>query len=98
MEDKKEKKKKNAILKGLFILVDILALLLALYFVLGYVNFVKIKDNKEPYLIHDTKTYKTDDGDNVTVYDAIIYKIVEHEIPNKQKTFRVRLWFSKDID
>ena len=98
MEETVTKKKKNIFVKIIVIILDILALLFALYFVLGFFNFMQVKDGKEPYLISETKTYKTSTGDNVTVYDAIIYKIVEHEVPNVNKTIRIRLWFSKDID
>jgi len=93
-----KKKKRNPVAKAIMIILDVLVLALALYFVLGYVNFVKIGNKEEPYLISNTKSYKTTKGDNVTVYDAIIYKIVKHEVPNENMTIRIKLWFQEDIN
>lgn len=88
--------KKKKLKKIIFIIVDIIVILLAIYFVFGYFNFIRISKNEEPYLILDERTY-TENDVNVTVYHGGIYKIVRQEIPNKNITMRLKLWFMKDL-
>lgn len=88
--------KKKKFKKIIFIFVDIIVLILAIYFVFGYYNFIRISKSEEPYLILDEHTY-TEDDTNVTVYHGGIYKIVRQEVPNKSITMRLKLWFMKDI-
>jgi len=88
--------KKKKVRKLIFIIVDIFVLLLALYFILGYVNFIRVSKNQEPYLIFDDHSYEEKDA-IVHVWHGGIYKIVRHEIPNKSITMRLKLWFMKDV-
>lgn len=83
--------------KIIMIVVDIIVILLALYFVLGYINFNKISHDEKPVAIYKENTYNTEDG-IVTVYDSIIYKIVRYEIPGKNITMRLKLWLMKDVE
>lgn len=85
-------------LKRIFIiLVDILIILLILYFILGYFNFYRVSKQEEPYLIFDEKTYEVETG-TVKVYDGKIYKIISHKIDGGDTTLRIKLWFMSDLD
>ena len=88
---------KKKISKIIMIIIDVVIVLLALYFVLGYINFKKISNDEKPISIYNEKSYETDEG-TVTVYDSIIYKIVKYKIPGKNITLRLKLWFMEDIE
>lgn len=78
--------------KTIMIILDVVVLLLAVYFVIGYINFNKISNNEKPMPIYTEKSYKTDDGE-IKVYDGVIYKIVRYEIPGKNVKLSLKLWF-----
>ena len=78
--------------KIIMIILDVIIVLLAVYFVIGYINFSKISKNEEPMPIYKESSYKTNDGE-IKVYDGIIYKIVRYEIPGKNIKLSLKLWF-----
>ena len=78
--------------KIVMIILDVIIVLLAIYFVIGYVNFKKISNNEEPMPIYKESSYSTDDG-VIKVYDGLIYKIVRNEIPGKNVKLSLKLWF-----
>ena len=89
----KKKKIRNIILG----IIDVVVILLAVYFVIGYVNFYKIKNNEKPIFVVQEKKYSNGSG-NVHVYDNIVYKIVKYEIPEESLSIGLRLWVMKDVD
>lgn len=93
-EYKPKRKKINIIM----IIIDILIILLVGYFVIGYLNFSKIKDGKEPVFVVDTKTYNYDSNTVITVYDNKIYKVVKQENKDKNIIYSLRLWFMDDVE
>lgn len=88
-----KKKKINIIM----IIIDILIILLVGYFVIGYLNFTKIKDGKDPVFVVDTKTYDYDSNTVITVYDNKIYKVVKQENKDKNIIYSLKLWFMDDV-
>lgn len=74
-------------------ILEFLFVVIILWFVLGYINFGKITDGKEPLYVVKEKEYK-EDGANIHVYDNIIYKIVKYE--KIDVTYSLKLWFMKD--
>lgn len=92
-EYKPKKKKINIIM----IIIDILIILLVGYFVIGYLNFSKIKDGKDPVFVVDTKTYDYDSNTVITVYDNKIYKVVKQENKDKNIIYSLKLWFMDDV-
>ena len=92
-EYKPKKKKINIIM----IILDIIIILLVGYFVIGYLNFSKIKDGKEPIFVVDTKTYNYDSNTVITVYDNKIYKVVKQENKDKNIMYSLKLWFMDDV-
>lgn len=92
-EFKPRKKKINVIM----IVIDVIIILLVIYFVIGYVNFTKIKDGKDPVLVIDTKTYDYDSNTIITVYDNKIYKVVKQENKDKNIIYSLKLWFMDDV-
>lgn len=92
-EYKPKKKKINIIM----IIIDILIILLVGYFVIGYLNFTKIKDGKDPVFVVDTKTYDYDSNTVITVYDNKIYKVVKQENKDKNIIYSLKLWFMDDV-
>ena len=93
-EFKPKKKKINIFL----IIFNIIAVLLIAYFAIGYVNFVKLKNNKEPIFVVSTKTYNYDANTTVTVYDNKIYKVVKQENKDKNIVYSLKLWFMSDTE
>ncbi len=65
--------------------------------IVGYINFYNLSNDKEPLFVVKENNYTTNSGDEVYVYDNIIYKIVKHEEPGKKLTYSLRLWFMDDI-
>lgn len=92
-EYKPKKKKINIIM----IILDIIIILLVGYFVIGYLNFNKIKEGKEPIFVVDTKTYNYDSNTVITVYDNKIYKVVKQENKDKNIMYSLKLWFMDDV-
>ena len=68
------------------------------YFVIGYLNFINIKDNKEPVFVVDTKTYNYDSNTIITVYDNKIYKVIKQENKDKNIIYSLKLWFMDDVE
>ena len=93
-EYKPKRKKINIIM----IIVDIFIILLVCYFVIGYLNFSKIKDGKDPVFVVDTKTYNYDSNTVITVYDNKIYKVVKQENKDKNIIYSLKLWFMDDVE
>lgn len=94
VENKNVKKKRvrNAIFKVL----DVVVLLMLVYFIIGYVNFYKITNDKKPLFTISEKSYNVENG-KVKVYHNGLYKIVEHEVTDVNKTYSLKLWFMKDV-
>ena len=80
------------------IIIDIIIILLVGYFVIGYLNFINIKDNKEPVFVVDTKTYNYDSNTIITVYDNKIYKVIKQENKDKNIIYSLKLWFMDDVE
>ena len=78
--------------------IDIIIILLVGYFVIGYLNFINIKDNKEPVFVVDTKTYNYDSNTIITVYDNKIYKVIKQENKDKNIIYSLKLWFMDDVE
>ena len=93
-EYKPKRKKINIIM----IIVDIFIILLVGYFVIGYLNFSKIKDGKDPVFVVDTKTYNYDSNTVITVYDNKIYQVVKQENKDKNIIYSLKLWFMDDVE
>lgn len=83
--------------KIIMIILDVVVILLALYFVLGYVNFKRIGNDKKPIAMLKEEVYNMDD-DVIYVYDGIIYKIVKYEFSNKDISLDLKLWFEKVVE
>lgn len=88
----KKKRARNAIFKVL----DVVVLLMLVYFIIGYVNFYKITNDKKPLFTISEKSYNVENG-KVKVYHNGLYKIVEHEVTDVNKTYSLKLWFMKDV-
>jgi flagellar basal body-associated protein FliL len=93
-EFKTKKKKINIFL----IIFNIIAILLIAYFAIGYINFIKLKTDKEPIFVVSTKTYNYDVNTTITVYDNIIYKVVKQENKDKNIMYSLKLWFMSDME
>ena len=89
--------KKKTIRNVILAIIDVIVILLAVYFVIGYVNFYKIKNNEKPLFVVRENSYGNGSG-NVVVYDNIIYKIVNYEIPDESLSIGLKLWFMEDVD
>ncbi len=96
LKSKKEKKEFNA-LKLIWNIVFWTAFVAFLGMAVGaYFNYTKIEANEEPYFYFDKEEYKTDSGANVTVYDYLIYKIVEEY--EGTASVSLKLWFLPDLN
>jgi len=82
--------------KTIVVILEVIVVLLILWFILGYINFGKITNNEEPLLVVNEKSYEYEGG-NVTVYDNIIYKIVVYKDVNSEIMYSLKLFFMKDI-
>lgn len=89
---KKNKKMRNII----WIIIDVIIVLVVIYFIIGYFNFFKISKEQEPILEGKQSEYVKGDG-IVKVHDYTIYKIVEYEIPNQNISYSMKLWFMDDV-
>lgn len=88
--------KKRKVRNVIMAIIDILIVLLVVWFIIGYINFNKLSKDKEPLFVVRENSYKTLDG-KVDVYDNIIYKVVRHEVTGKNISYSLRLWFMDDI-
>lgn len=88
----KRKKKRNLIFK----ILDVLIVAILIYFIVGYINFYKITNDKKPLFTINEKKYDVENG-TVKVYHNGIYKIVEHEVTGVNKSYSLKLWFMDDI-
>ncbi len=89
----KKRKVKNIIMA----IIDILIIGLVIWFIIGYINFNKLSNDKEPLYVVKENSYKTLDG-RVDVYDNIVYKIVRHEVTGKNVSYSLKLWFMEDVE
>lgn len=80
----------------IFYILDALLVIIAIYFMLGYINFYKYSNDQKPLFTFSEKKYQVPDG-NVTVKNYYIYKIVRHEVTNNSVTYGLKLWFMKDV-
>ncbi len=105
--DEKEKVKSsplkiigNVIFWGAFIVFVILA-------IVAYLNYNRLENDEEPAYYSSMEEYKIDDegnkldknadeGENVTVYNYYIYKVVEH-YNNDGRQVSLKLWFLDDV-
>lgn len=78
-------------------IIDIVIVLIVIYFIIGYINFYNLSNDKKPIFVVKENNYTTDSGDQVYVYDNIIYKIVKQEEPGKKLSYSLKLWFMDDI-
>ena len=92
-EFKPKKKRVNIVL----IVFDIIVILLIAYFAIGYVNFIKLKEDKKPIFVVSTKTYNYDANTTITVYDNKVYKVVKQENKDKNVMYSLKLWFMSDV-
>ena len=76
------------------IIVEILIILITLYFVFGYYNFKRISNNKEPLLMSCTDI-STSEEKKVTVCNGVIYKIIRTETFNENVELSLKLWFEQ---
>ena len=93
-----QKKKKSTVGRILMIILDIAILLIVAHFIIGYINFDRISKNEKTIMINNVDNYTTDEGNNVTVYEGGIYKIVKIEIPGNNITYKLKLWFMDNLN
>ena len=67
---------KKRVLKIVFISLDIIIILIVIYFFLGYLNFNRIKNNKSP-LFSPKTIVKKENLKQITTYNYGLYKIVK---------------------
>jgi len=79
-----------------FKILDVIVVLILIYFIIGYINFYKITNDKKPLFTISEKNYEVENG-KVKVYHSGVYKIVEHEITGVNKSYSLKLWFMDDI-
>lgn len=85
--------------KLISVIFSIIVLLLVFWFILGYFNFQKIINKKNPIYVVKKETYKTKQNGNnieVTKYDNIVYKIVKVD-EGLKTTYKLKLWFMEDL-
>ena len=80
----------------IWIIVDIIIVLIVAYFVVGYFNFFNISKEKAPIFEGKVTSYNNETG-TVTVHNYALYKVVEYEIPNKNISYSMKLWFMDDV-
>lgn len=88
--------KKKTVRNIIWIVVDILIVLIVVYFVIGYFNFFNISKEKEPVFEGKITNYNYESG-TVTVHNYALYKVVEYEIPNQNISYSMKLWFMDDV-
>ena len=80
--------------KKVFIVLDIIIVIFVLYICFGYLNFTKIKSNKEPFCSGKVVEIKKDN--NIKVYKYGLYKIIRNETPKSNVSYSMKIWFAKD--
>lgn len=89
----KKKKIRNIIL----LIIDIIIVLLSIFFVIGYINFYKLSHDQKPLFVLEERHYNSY-SDLIDVYDNYIYKIVRYEVPDRSVNYSLKLWFMEDVD
>lgn len=89
--------KKRKIRNFIMAIVDIFVVLIVIYFIIGYINFYNLSNDKKPLFVVKENDYTTTSGDKVNIYDNVIYKIVKQEKPGKSISYSLKLWFMDDI-
>ncbi len=86
----------NFIFWGVFIIFIGLA-------VIAYINYNALENDEEPSMYSSMEEYKidedgnkADEGENVTVYNYYIYKVVEHYNEDGRQV-SLKLWFLDDV-
>lgn len=92
MKTRKKSKTRNIIL----IILDIIIVLIAIYFVIGYFNFFRITKEQKPVTDGKVTTYQKNGGE-VTVNNYTVYKIVKYQVPNQKVSYSMKLWFMDDV-
>ena len=87
-----KRKVKNTIM----LILDVIVVLLVIFFIIGYFNFSSISKGKEPVYEGVISSYEKGDG-TVTVHDYMLYKVVKYEIPKKNVTYSMKLFFMDDV-
>lgn len=82
--------KKN-IFKTIFITLDIIIILIVIYFFLGYLNFNMIKNNKSP-LFHFSIYEKKMANNKVKVYNYGLYKIIRNEKIDYNVSYKMKIF------
>ena len=91
-----EKKKKKGPVKIIInIIVWIILIFLVASAIIGYTDFHRVSENKEPKMVMEEKTYTKDDN-KVTVYKNIVYKIVKVE-NSKGTSIKLKPFFMSDL-
>lgn len=77
--------------KKIFIVLDILIILIVIYFFLGYLNFNRIKNNKSP-LFSFSITEKINNSNKIKIYHYGLYKIIKNEKINSNVSYKLRMF------
>lgn len=80
----------------IFAIIDVIIVLIVIYFVIGYFNFFKITKGQNPVTNGVTNVYEKNGGE-VTVHDYKVYKIVKYSVPQKEISYSMKLWFMDDV-
>ncbi len=91
--NKMQRKRAKNIVLGI---VDVIIVLVVIYFVIGYFNFFKISKEQKPLTAGEVSSYDKNGG-QVTVHNYKIYKIVKYRIPEKKISYSMKLWFMDDV-
>lgn len=86
---------KSKKIKITFIVLDIVIILIVLYLCFGYLNFTRLKNNKEP-ICNGYVTEKSNAKTNLKVYNYGLYKLVRNETIDSNVSYSMKLWFLKD--
>lgn len=78
------------------IIMDVIIVLVVIYFIVGYFNFFKITKDQTPIFEGKTTSYEKNGGE-VTVHNYTIYKIVKYKVPSKNISYSMKLWFMDDV-
>ena len=80
----------------IFGIIDVIIVLVVIYFIIGYFNFFKITKSQDP-VFEGTKTEYVKNGGEVTVHNYKVYKIVKYSVPGKKISYSMKLWFMDDV-
>lgn len=87
---------KRKVRNVVFAIIDVIIVLVVIYFVIGYFNFFKISKGQDP-VFEGTKNVYEKNGGEVTVHNYKVYKIVKYSIPEKKISYSMKLWFMDDV-